>query len=311
MIFASEDMRVYCLNVSDGKLIWKSRKLQGLTVRDYFPVIYRHLAFITTTPVKDFHTVLGQHQEMLVKRSGFAGKDARYIPGDATKVREEQDFIVDYLMKNPAEQTFYAFRISDGSEPWIAPILYTGGLHNPLTPPCYNPISGEVFTQVRSAYGVWDGGGEVRPFNGFGKLDPETGRVALLEHSYKPKEPDGLAGARDTPWGAFAYIGDEAQTLSCSPNLLFSNHQGNLGALDLKTGLLSNKYGRRDTYGGFYGPGNFGWEKSGGLEKARIAGQPFGLVNEWHGPARAIVSVAGGRVYFPVGSQVICLEAEQ
>jgi hypothetical protein len=142
-------------------------------------------------------------------------------------------------------------------------------------------------------------------------LDAETGRVALLEHSYKPKEPDRPAGAKDTPWGAFAYIGDETQTLSCSPNFLLSNHQGNIGALDLKTGLLSNKYGRRDTYGGFYGPGNFGWEKSGGLERAQAAGQPFGLVNEWHGPARAIVSVAGGRVYFPVGSQVICLEGEQ
>jgi hypothetical protein len=31
-------------------------------------------------------------------------------------------------------------------------------------------------------------------------------------------------------------------------------------------------------------------------------------VNEWHGPARAIVSVIGNRVYFPVGSQVLCLE---
>jgi outer membrane protein assembly factor BamB len=310
VIFASEDMHVYCVNAADGKLIWKSRKLQGLTMRDYFPVIYRDLIFITSTPVKDFHTVLGQHQEMLVKRSGFTSKDPRYIPGDATKVQEEQDFTVDFLKKNPVEQTFYALRVSDGSEPWIAPILYTGGLHNPLTPPCYNPASGEIFTLVRSAYGVWDGGGEVRPFTGFGRLDPRSGRVALLEHSYKPKEPDRPAGAKDTPWGTFAYIGDETQTLSCSPDLLFSNHQGNLGALDLKTGLLSNKHGRRDTYGGFYGPGNFGWENSGGVEKARAAGQPFGLVNEWHGPARAIASVAGGRVYFPVGSQVICLEGE-
>ena len=46
----------------------KSRKLAGLSARDYFPVITRGLVFITTSPVKDFHTTLGQHQEMLVKR---------------------------------------------------------------------------------------------------------------------------------------------------------------------------------------------------------------------------------------------------
>ena len=45
-------------------------------------------------------------------------------------------------------------------------------------------------------------------------------------------------------------------------------------------------------------------------EKARAADAPYGLVNEWHGPARAIVSVVGNKIYFPVGSQVICLEGK-
>ena len=69
-------------------------------------------------------------------------------------------------------------------------------------------------------------------------------------------------------------------------------------------------FGKRDTYGGFYGPGHFGWAKDGGLEKARKAGVPFGLVNEWHGPARAIVSVAGEYVYYPVGSQILCIKGK-
>jgi hypothetical protein len=112
------------------------------------------------------------------------------------------------------------------------------------------------------------------------------------------------------PWSTFNTIGDETQTLSCSEEWLFSSHQGFLGSLNLETGLTRNMYGKRDTYGGFYGPGNFGWENQGGYEKARAAGQPFGIVNEWHGPARAIVSVAGNRVFFPVGSQVLCLEEE-
>jgi outer membrane protein assembly factor BamB len=308
VIFASEDMHVYCLNVSDGALLWKSRKLQGLSVRDYFPVIARGLVFITTNPVKDFHTILTQHEQMLVNRAGFAGADKRYIPGTREDVEREQAMIVEFLRKNPAEQTFYAFNVSDGKEPWIAPVLYTGGLHNPPAPPCANPLTGEVFTQLRSAYGMWDGGGEVRSFTCFGRLDLKTGRVELIDHGYKSKQPGRPAGAKDMPWMTFNYIGDETQTLSCTPTALVCTHQGFVGALDLKSGLTERLYGKRDTYGGFYGPGNFGWESQGGYDRAKTARQPFGLVNEWHGPARAMVSVIGGKIYFPVGSQVLCLE---
>ncbi len=310
VVFASEDMHVYCLEVSTGKLLWKSRKLEGLSVRDYAPVIVRGLVIVTTNPGKDFHTILGENQEMLIRRTGFTGPDPRYVPGTREDVRHEQDFIVDFLKSHSSEQTFYAFRLADGQEPWMAPILYTGGLHNPLTPPCCNPRTGEVFVLIRSAYGVWDGGGEVRPFTGVGKLDLETGRVELIEHAYKSKEPGRPPGRKDMPWMTFNTIGDETQTLACSPNKLFSIHQGYIGSLDFQTGLTANLFGKRDTYGGFYGPGNFGWENQGGYAKAAAAGQPFGIVNEWHGPARAIVSVVGNRVYFPVGSQVLCLEGK-
>ncbi|MGZ8937763.1 MAG: outer membrane protein assembly factor BamB family protein [Limisphaerales bacterium] len=309
VVFASEDMHVYCLDLRLGRLRWKSRRLHGLSIRDYFPVVFRGLAFLTTNPVKEFHGILDEHQNMVIRHAGFTGKDARYIPSTPEKMQKEQEMIIEHLKARPSEQTFYAFRMSDGTEPWIAPILYTGGLHNPMTPPCVNPQTGEVFVQVRSAYGVWDGGGEVRPYTGVGKLNLETGGVELIEHAHRSKEPGRPAGRKDMPWMTFNLIGDETQTLSCSSEYLFSNHQGLLGALDLKTGLTRNMHGKRDTYGGFYGPGNFGWENEGGYKKAEAAGEPFGIVNEWHGPAKAIVSVAGGRVFFPSGSQVICMEA--
>jgi hypothetical protein len=308
VVFASEDMHVYCAAVKDGKLRWKSKKLHGLSIRDYAPTIFRGLVFVTTNPVKDFHTILGENQNMLVQRTGFTGKDNRYIPGTADDIAREQDAIVQHLKQNPAEQIFYVLRIEDGTEPWVAPILYTGGLHNPLTPPCFNPKTGDVFTFVRSAYGVWDGGGEVRPLTGVAKLDLTTGRVQLIEHAHKSKEPGRPAGRKDMPWNSFTTIGDETQTLSCSDDFLFCTHQGSLGSMNLKSGLTQSFFGKRDTYGGFYGPGTFGWEQNGGYEKAKAAGQPFGIVNEWHGPARSIVSVAGNRVFFHTGSQVICLE---
>ena len=310
VIFASEDMHVYCLAATDGRLLWKSRKLSGLSVRDYAPVIVQGVALVTANPAKDFHAILGEHQNMLVKRTGFTGKDPRFIPGDKVEVDQEQAFIAEFLKHHPDEQTFYAFRVSDGSEPWIAPILYTGGLHNPITPPCFNPKTGEAFTQVRSAFTTWDGGGEVRPFTGFGRLDLATGRVELLGHGYKSKDPSRPPGDPDKPWGSFNYIGDETQALSCAPGILLCTHQGNLGRLELGTGLIANLWGKRDSYGGFYGAANFGWENKGGYERAAAAGQPYGLVNEWHGPARAIVSIAGNKIFFPVGSQVICLAGD-
>jgi outer membrane protein assembly factor BamB len=306
VVFGSEDMHVYCLAVADGTLRWKSNKLPGLSVRDYAPVIAGDLVFVTTNPVKDFHTILTQHQEMLIGRTGFKGADPRYISGTADDVHAEQDAIEKFLRPHPDEQTFHALRMRDGQSAWIAPILYTGGLHNPPTPPCVNRATGEIFVQLRSAFGSWDGGGEVRPLTCFGRLDRTTGRVTLVEHSYLPKEPGRPPGARDVPWGTFAYIGDETQTLSCAPDRLFSNHQGNLGMLDLSTGRVTNLFGRRDSYAGFYGPANFGWEEKGGLEKAAAAHQPYGLVNEWHGPARSIASVADGRVYYNAGSQILC-----
>ncbi len=113
------------------------------------------------------------------------------------------------------------------------------------------------------------------------------------------------------PWASFNAIGDETQALACSDGVLFSNHQGFLGSLNLKTGKTQSLLGKRDTYGGYYGPGNFGWEKDGGVQKARAAGQPFGIVNEWHGAARAVASVVGDYVYYHSGSQVLCFRAKE
>jgi hypothetical protein len=310
-IVGSEDMHVYCVNIADGRRLWKSRKLHGLSLRDHFPVIVGGLALVTTNPVKHFHAALGEHDALMIGRTGVTGKEKRYVAGTPEDVKREQDAILAYLKANPHDQTFYALRVEDGGEPWTAPIFYTAGLHNPPAPPCVNRKTGEVFVLCRSAYTVWDGGGEVRWFTGIGKLDLKTGRVAPVAHGYKSREPGRPPGRKDMPWGSFNTIGDETQTLSCSPEVLFSNHQGNLGGMDFRTGLLRNYHGKRDTYGGFYGPGTFGWKSQGGPEKARRAGQPFGIVNEWHGPAKAIASVAGRFVFYPVGSQVICLVAKE
>lgn len=94
-------------------------------------------------------------------------------------------------------------------------------------------------------------------------------------------------------------------TLSRSPKQLFCAHQGNLGALHLKTGLIANLFGERDSYGGIHDGANSGWDNQAGYGRVKAAGQPYGLVNEWHKLALAIVSAVGNKAWFPAGSQVI------
>ncbi len=310
VIFGSEDMHLYCHDVVTGELLWTSRKLPGLSLRDYSPVVVGSLVLVTTNPVLGFHETLDKHQRFLLQRVGHSTDESeyRYVAGTPSDVVDEQDAIVRYLRSHPSEQTFFAFDVENGREPWIAPLLYTAGLHNPPTPPCYDPTTNATYTLVRSAFTTWDGGSEVRPLTGVGQLDLQTGRVALLEHGYSSKNPGRPPGRKDMPWGTFNTIGDETQSLSCSPRYLFSNHQGYLGAFQFADRSCAKLFGKRDTYGGFFGPGVFGYEDQGGLEKARQADEPYGIVNEWHGPAKSIASVVGPRVYYSVGSQVLCFE---
>ena len=314
VVFAAEDMRVRCCEANSGKLVWTSKKLPGLSFRDYAPTVVDDLVLITTMPVKDFHTVLGEQEAWLLEKAGFVrepGRDARFIAGSGEKWRREQDEARRYFEAHPAERCLHALRLRDGTIPWTTPVFYTGGCHNPLTPPAVDRQSGAVYVWTRSAYSVWDGGGEVRPLATPAKLDLNDGSLTPIAHGYASKDPNRPPGAPDCPWGAFAYIGDEAQALSCAPGRLFSCHQGFLGMLRLDDGTIHNLFGKRDTYAGFDGPGTWGWEKDGGPEKAAEAGARYASLNEWHGPARSIVSVAGGRVFFHSGGHVVCLTAEK
>lgn len=309
-LFASEDMHVRCVDVETGRLIWTSEKLSGLSLRDYAPTVVDRVILVTTNPVDGFHQVMNRHQDMLLARVGrkYGDDDYRFVPGGPAEVEAEQADIVAYLREHPEDQTFYALDVETGKQPWVAPVFYTAGLHDPPSPPCVDRKTGDVYVLVRSALTVWDGGGEVRPLTGVGRLDLNTGRVALIEHGYRPADGNRPAGSPDMPYASFNTIGDETQTLSCAPGWLFSNHQGFLGALDTNSGQCQSLFGRRDTYAGFYGPGTFGWEDQGGVAKAQAAGQPYGLVNEWHGPARGIAAVVGRQVFYISGSQVLCFE---
>jgi hypothetical protein len=129
-----------------------------------------------------------------------------------------------------------------------------------------------------------------------GRIDRKTGRFDF----YWPNRDNG----RD--WYPFAMIGDETQTLSLMGDILLCTHQGTLAGLNLKTLEVTTIWAGRDTYGGIFGPAAI----PGGFDGARkLAKQGYltGMPNEWHGPDRSICAIAGKRLFWVVGSQVVCI----
>jgi hypothetical protein len=303
IVFGSEDMHVYALDPA-GRLLWKSKKLQGVSMRDPAPTIWQGLAIVRTSPADGFHQVMNRNQDLMsrVQKAIPLGPQDKVIDDKhgayilrPTPEREkvEREAVLKYLRENPHDQTFYALRLEDGQEPWLAPIFYTCGLHNPPTPPTFDPKTGDGYTFYRTCLTNYSRG--VRPFTGLGRLDPKTGAVENIRHA-QGDEPG---------WTDFATIGDETQSLSLMGRILLSTHQGTIGGLALETRKWHPIYNGRDTYGGIFGPGALpgGWEAE---KKMQREGYLINMCNEWHGPDRSILAIADRRFFWVVGSHVVC-----
>ncbi len=307
IIFGSEDMHVYCIDPA-GALVWKSAKLGGLSMRDHAPCIWRGLAIVRTIPAVSYHRAAGENPAVLTA----AQKSLPLLPDDRVlldkwgqyvmqltprRLDAERQAVLAFLRDNPSEKTFYALRLEDGREPWTAPVLYTCGMHNSPTSPTFDPRTGELFTWFPTAltnYSAGVPGGAIA----IGRLDRDTGLIEPLLHANSEQF---------NTHSGFAPPADETFALSLMGNTLLNTHQGIVGGLDLSTRRCGVLAGRRDSYGGIFGPAFVPDPWNGGSERAHIAGQLVYLPNEWHGPDRGIVAIAENRVFWVVGAQVVCL----
>ena len=304
IVVGSEDMYVYCFDPA-GKLLWKSGKLQGLSMRDQGPTIWDDLAIVRTNPADSFHTVLGRNGDLLkqIQLSLPKTETDKVLMNEwgnlimhptAQRRQAEQDGIIVYLRDHRYDQCFYAMSLEDGNEPWIAPVFYTCGLHNPPTPPTFDPRTNELYTFCRSALTYHLRG--VRSYNALGRINRKTGRIDF----YWPEERN-----RNDCY-ALALIGDETQSLSMMGRMLISNHQGMLGGLELETMKVVTIWDGRDTYGGIFGPAAVAGSFE-GAERLALQGRLTGMPNEWHGPDRSVCAIAQDRMFWVVGSQVVCI----
>jgi len=286
VVFASDDMHAYSAAIATGEQFWKSEKLMGQSLRDYYPVVFEDVGVVAfrTNPVRPMPQQIGRDRSFLCQQAGVDDSDWRKVDafiksdqarGTPEKIAAEQVALHEYLERDAFSQTFYAFNIGSGKQRYIAPILWAAGCQGVGIPPVMTP-RGEPIVYYRTAYSNFNLG--VAPLVGLGYLDPSNGSLEPIFHAM---------GAQ-VPWNTFWGTADESMNFAVGGNVLYVTHQGTLSGLDLNSLQLFHIAGNRDTWGG---------EKS--LPWAR---------NEWHGPARGSVAIADDTLYWLTGSRVIAVK---
>jgi len=283
----AEDLRLRCFDARRGGLRWSSGPLVGQTARDYYPVVAsvkgRQVVVVRTNPVVQMSQLIGMDRRVLCQNAGLKDDGWRTIAawtqderalGSPELLAKELGVIRRHIAARREARTFFAFEAASGEPlPW-APVLWCGGCQGVGPPPNVLP-DGRLLVFYRSAYGNWTHG--VAPLVALGLLDPATGHIEQLRHAH---------GMRP-PWNTFWGTADESQNFLVVGKTVLVVHQGTLSAFDVRTGRLTAVAGKRDTWGGLR---NLPWAR-----------------NEWHGPARGGVAVAGNSIFWQTGSRLLCV----
>jgi hypothetical protein len=289
VFFTAEDLRVRCLDAGTGKPLWTSEALPGQTARDGYPVVAtaagRTWVIVRTNPVVNMARRIAEDRRLLCRTAGVDDSDWKKLDawtkgkeaeGNADLWEKEQTAVVRHLRDHPEARTFFVLDAETGKEGEPAPVLWCGGCQGVGTPPVVLP-DGRLLVLYRSAYGNWNHG--VAPLVALGLLDPARNRVTPLRHDSGPQPP----------WNTFWGTADESQTFEALGGSILLIHQSTLAGFDLTSRRLFPVWGERDSWGGFR---NLPWAR-----------------NEWNGPARGGVAVAGRRLYWQTGSRLLCVAA--
>jgi hypothetical protein len=219
------------------------------------------------------------------QQAGVADRDWRSLDawikseparGNSELWTKEQQAIVNYLEEHREARSFFVLDAATGKPALTAPVLWVAGCQGVGAMPALS-ADGRLLVFYRSAYGNWNRG--VAPLVALGLLDLNQNRITPLFHK----------SGMQPPWNTFWGTADESQNFVVANDTVLIIHQGTLSGFNLKSNDLFPIWGERDTFGGFRNPP---WAR-----------------NEWHGPARSGVAVAGNRIYWQTGSRILCLVA--
>ncbi|MCL5784890.1 MAG: PQQ-binding-like beta-propeller repeat protein, partial [Patescibacteria group bacterium] len=256
--FGAENMKAYAYS-TNGTKVWESNQMAGQTMRGYFPVVTNSLVIFRTAPDDSPSDFLWDEERLLanvagctdypkqqVARNTIACFDPNATASDSAAYQKEDQAIRSYLSGagfgtvagRPQYESFYALKKSDGTKPYIAPVLWTSGSDTPGVPPVITS-NGDLLVKYRSYYSNYDDLATAYIMGTFGKMDQNTGSITILNK-----------GASDP--GAYStnifMIDDETIALSTAGNKLYTNGWFGMGSMDLTTGNGEGIIGARDGY---------------------------------------------------------------
>ncbi len=283
MFWGAENMRLYAADLETHKLLWTSDQLYGQSLRDYYPVLAGDVLIIRSAPADSMPRHIGRDYNLLTQNAGIDASDWRNVDafvksdearGSPELLAQEQDAILQHLEETPQTRTFYVLDRATGQERLRAPVLWCAGCQGVGQQPVIS-AGGQAIVMYRTAYSNWALG--VAPLVAMGSLSLETGCIERFWHE----------SGNQPPWNTFWGTADESQGFALGGHILYITHQGTLSGYDLRTKQLFPIAGNRDTWGGFP---SLGWAH-----------------NEWHGPARGSVAIAGNMLYWLTGSRIIAV----
>jgi len=233
---ASEDMRVNAFDSRDGRPLWRSDKLPGVSFRGYHPVVAPDgSVMITVTPalcLDSFEPVL--HDMVKEIFGDFASW--RHTKEENERLRRENfeqmqkpgtydaqlRYIRGKLSQQPAFQTFFVLDPDRGKQKFVAPIVYAESMNGTGAPALVTP-DGKVIVKfqalLRSRYQHYS------PFLNVGYLDTSTGHITPI-----------MDQARTYGWhDSLLLVHDEQCQLVVSGRVLINTHQDNVNGMDLDT----------------------------------------------------------------------------
>lgn len=299
---ASEDMHVYAIDFKNGRRLWQSEKLPGVSFRGYHPVVAPNgSVMVTTSPALNLDSFEPILMDMVkVVFGDFASW--RHNKGDNDRLREANfkkmaepgtyEAQLNYLRKRltaePIYQTFFVLDPDTGRQEFVTPIVYAESMNGTGAPPIVT-ADGKVIVKyqalLRSRYEHYS------PFLNVGYLDTATGHITPI-----------MDQSRTYGWyDSLLLVHDEQCQLSAAGHVLINTHQDNVNAMDL------------DTLRGYAQPlcRNVHEPRAGeavGIWATLLSGQPLPVGKEWLARGTAVygggsvidtaVSVAGDSFYY-------------
>jgi hypothetical protein len=295
-------MCVYAFDLSDGRQVWRSKKLPGVSFRGYHPVVAPDgSVMITVTPALSLDSFTPILLDMVKEIFGdFASW--RHTKEENAQLRRKNfermqqpdtykaqlDYIRKRLSEEPSCQTFFVLDANTGKQKFVAPIVYAESMNGTGAPPVVTP-DGKVVVKfqalLRSRYEHYS------PFLNVGYLDTATGHITPI-----------MDQSRTYGWyDSLLLVHDEQCQLTVAGRVLINTHQDNVNAMDL------------DTLVGYQEPfcRNIHEPKAGeamGIWAVLLRGQTVAVGKEWLARGTAVygggsvidtpVSVAGDSFYY-------------